>query len=101
MSFRRYFYTTLFIHLVIAQYPHQRQQDAVFDECQVTLGDGSTGIEYDLRGLSGERVISRVRDTPPTTMEDMLRFDLCAPLRFLDDVAEKDQVSLILLFELI
>lgn len=56
--------------------------------CHVT----SNGLNYDLTKLAGEHTISRTRDTPPSTMVDSLRFDLCADLKAQDGVAEADQV---------
>ncbi|KZV62606.1 hypothetical protein PENSPDRAFT_617755 [Peniophora sp. CONT] len=56
-------------------------------ECHVS----KDGLEYDLSGLDGEHVASRIRETPPTTMTDEVVFNLCAPLELKDKVAEHDQ----------
>ena len=50
------------------------------------------GLEYDLSGLDGKHTVDRERDTPPTTMKDILDFNLCGPLEWKGDVAEHDQV---------
>ena len=61
-------------------------------DCRITAGS----FKYDLTGLAGEHTVSRKRDTPPSTMEDSVRFDLCGELVLQDGVAEKDQVCLLL-----
>ena len=63
------------------------QDDNPFD-CKIHTSD----LDFDLTQLAGEHTISRTRVTPPTTMIDTLRFDLCADLKALDGVAESDQV---------
>ncbi|OAX39977.1 hypothetical protein K503DRAFT_34465 [Rhizopogon vinicolor AM-OR11-026] len=55
--------------------------------CLVTLGEQS----WDLTALGGEQEVQRTRDTPPTTMVDKLRFNLCGDLPSLKDVPEGDQ----------
>lgn len=64
----------------------QAQDDAF--NCHIT----TNGQNYDLTKLAGEHVVTRTRDTPPTTMVDSLRFDLCADLNKQDGVADADQV---------
>lgn len=66
------------------------QDNEPFD-CKVSLDD----LKYDLTGISGERAVSRERDTPPTKMRDTLRFNLCADLKKQDGIADEDQVSTI------
>lgn len=51
------------------------------------------GLSWDLTSLSGEHTASRTRETPPTTMLDELRFNLCGNLPELRDVPEGDQAS--------
>jgi Autophagy-related protein 27 len=63
------------------------KSDSTFD-CHVTIEN----IKFDLTSLSGEHVISRTRETPPTTMNDSLRFDVCQDLETLGDLSEQDQV---------
>ncbi|KAH7929905.1 hypothetical protein BV22DRAFT_1001917 [Leucogyrophana mollusca] len=48
-------------------------------------------LSYDLSPLAGVRTVSRTRETPPSTMIDELRFDICAELSALDGVSEQDQ----------
>lgn len=57
-------------------------------DCHINVGD----VSFDLTSLAGERVINHTRSTPPTTMIDSLRFDLCADLKLLEGLAEHDQV---------
>jgi hypothetical protein len=61
--------------------------DTPFD-CRFTIDS----LKYDLTTVAGEHVISRTRQTPPTSMVDSVRFDLCADLKAQDGVAEQDQV---------
>lgn len=63
------------------------KSDPTFD-CRVTIEN----MEFDLTSLSGEHVINRTRETPPTTMVDSLRFNLCADLEPQADLPEQDQV---------
>lgn len=48
------------------------------------------GNEYDLTSLNAARSASRERNTPPTTMVDSIRFNLCADLES-SDLPEQDQ----------
>lgn len=57
--------------------------------CRLTIGT----FKYDLTKLAGEKNVSRTRETPPTSMVDTLRFDLCGELTTLEGVAERDQVT--------
>lgn len=63
------------------------QDDDPFD-CHIKTGD----LNYNLTPLAGEHSISRERSTPPSTMVDIVRFDLCADLKPQEGAAEKDQV---------
>jgi hypothetical protein len=56
--------------------------------CHINVNDAN----FDLTSLAGEHVINRTRSTPPTTMVDSLRFDLCADLKTIEGLAEHDQV---------
>lgn len=58
-------------------------------DCKVSVG----GKDYDLAELYGEHSVSRTRVTPPSTIVDTIRFDLCEDLKQLDGVSESDQVS--------
>ncbi|KZT10686.1 uncharacterized protein LAESUDRAFT_721047 [Laetiporus sulphureus 93-53] len=62
------------------------QDDSGFD-CHISLDN----VSYDLTPLAGEQSITRERSTPPTTMVDTVRFNLCANLQQLGEVDEKDQ----------
>lgn len=57
-------------------------------DCHITIND----TKFDLTSLTGEHIVNRTRSTPPTTMIDSLRFDLCADLKRIDGLAEHDQV---------
>lgn len=59
-------------------------------DCHISVNDA----KFDLTSLAGEHVINRTRSTPPTTMVDSLRFDLCADLKTLESLDEHDQVRL-------
>jgi len=73
------------LSLVFASYLSvARAQD---DSCRVEVD----GMKYDLTALAGEHSVSRTRDTPPTSMEDTVRFNLCGELNALDGVDEADQ----------
>lgn len=55
-----------------------------------------SGVHYDMRILNEERIISQERATPPSTMRDELRFNICGDLKKEDGVNERDQVSTII-----
>jgi hypothetical protein len=57
-------------------------------ECHLSVGDN----KYDLSALSGDQTISRTRSSPPTTITDTLRFNICKELSPLEGVASGDQV---------
>ena len=57
-------------------------------DCHISVNDA----KFDLTSLTGEHVINRTLSTPPTTMIDSLRFDLCADLKPIEGLAEHDQV---------
>jgi len=59
-------------------------------DCHITINDA----KFDLTSLAGAHIVNRTRSTPPTTMVDSLRFDLCADLKQVDGLAEHDQVRL-------
>lgn len=63
-------------------------------DCHVTAG----GLTWDLTALSGVQTLRRTRDTPPTSMVDELRFNLCEDLEMLRDVPEGDQASSLLIY---
>jgi len=49
------------------------------------------GLSWDLSSLGDEHIVHRTRQTPPTTMLDELRFNLCGDLPGLQGVPEGDQ----------
>jgi hypothetical protein len=51
-------------------------------------------LNFNLTNLAGEYNIARLRQTPPSTMQDSLSFNLCEDLKHRDGVAEGDQVRL-------
>ncbi|KAF8556390.1 hypothetical protein OG21DRAFT_1506664 [Imleria badia] len=58
-------------------------------DCHFSVGE----LKYDLSELGGPKVLTRMRDSPPTTYEDELRFDLCADLTEVENRAADDQCS--------
>lgn len=64
-------------------------QDNPFD-CQNRLAIQS--LSFDLSKLAGEHSISRTRETPPSTVVDEVRFNVCSDLKALEGVSEHDQV---------
>jgi hypothetical protein len=50
------------------------------------------GAAYDLSSLTSEHTVKRTRETPPTTMWDELRFNLCQELVRKDGATDGDQV---------
>jgi hypothetical protein len=75
-----------FIFVIVLNIIHAKS-DPTFD-CTLTIEN----IKFDLTSLSGEHVINRTRETPPTTMVDSLRFNLCADLETQGDLPEQEQV---------
>ncbi|KAF8805838.1 hypothetical protein BYT27DRAFT_7191971 [Phlegmacium glaucopus] len=57
-------------------------------DCHVMIFNTGT---FDLTALAGEHVVNRTRETPPTTMVDSLRFNLCADLEPQSGLSERDQ----------
>lgn len=60
--------------------------------CRFHHGD----LTYDLSKLAGEHQIMRERRSPPTTMVDKVKFNLCADLDREGSIDERDQVRIIL-----
>ena len=60
-------------------------------ECHILIGDN----KYDFSALSGDRTVSRTRSSPPTTMTDTLRFNVCKELSLLEDVSAGEQVRVL------
>lgn len=59
--------------------------------CRFQYGD----LTYDLTNLAGEHQIMRERRSPPTTMVDKVKFNLCADLDREGSIDERDQVRTI------
>jgi len=78
-------YLLYFLLLLISS--ASSQPDA---ECHLSVGDN----KYDLSALSGDQTISRTRSSPPTTITDTLRFNVCKELTPLEGVASGDQVRI-------
>ena len=55
----------------------------------------ASGAEFDLTRLAREYDLNRTREMPPTTMIDQLRFNLCADLKHVEGVEDRDQVSIL------
>jgi hypothetical protein len=66
--------------------------DDPFD-CHLTVDS----FKFDLTSLAGEHTLSRTRETPPSSMLDTVRFNLCADLARQTDIAEVDQVCVAVL----
>ncbi|KAH0827882.1 autophagy-related protein 27 [Lanmaoa asiatica] len=66
---------------------HAAAQDSGPFDCQFSVGE----LKYDLSELGGMKVLSRTRESPPSTYVDELRFDLCADLTEMENRASKDQ----------
>lgn len=60
-------------------------------ECHIAIQDN----KYDLSALSGEHTVSRTRQSPPTSMKDTLRFDVCKQLSPLDGEDASEQVRVL------
>ncbi|KAG1816084.1 autophagy-related protein 27 [Suillus subaureus] len=56
-------------------------------DCHVTTG----GLKWDLTPLEGSHTLFRTRDSPPTTMEDELIFNLCNDLKPINGVPDDEQ----------
>jgi len=69
---------------------HVAAQDSGSFDCHFSLGE----LKYDLSGLGGTKVLNRTRDSPPSTYEDELRFDLCSDLTKVEYRTSEDQVCL-------
>ena len=69
---------------------HVAAQDSDSFDCRFSVGE----LKYDLSELKGMKVLTRTRDSPPSTYEDELRFDLCADLTEVENRASEDQVCL-------
>jgi len=76
-----------FSNLLFALGVMAQDGDNPFD-CRVRTND----LTYDLTPLQGEHIVSRTRETPPSSWVDSVRFDLCADLKLQDGVAAGDQV---------
>lgn len=59
-------------------------------DCHFSVGE----LNYDLSQLGGTKVLTRTRESPPSTYVDELRFDLCADLAEAENRASEDQVCL-------
>ncbi|CAE6432508.1 unnamed protein product [Rhizoctonia solani] len=55
--------------------------------CDFTFG----GVQYDMHLMNGEWVVKQDRSTPPTTMHDELRFNICGDLKKVDGIKDSDQ----------
>jgi hypothetical protein len=50
------------------------------------------GRSYDLSSLAGDHTMKRTRNTPPSTVDDVLRFDICTDLSQDEKIPEQDRV---------
>lgn len=77
--------TSLLWFLLLLTSGASSQPDA---ECHLSVGD----YKYDFSALKGDKSISRTRSSPPTTMTDTLRFNICKELSPIEGVGSGDQV---------
>ncbi|THU95669.1 hypothetical protein K435DRAFT_666059 [Dendrothele bispora CBS 962.96] len=61
-------------------------EDSSFS-CQFSIGPKT----FNLTSLTGEHTVNRTRSTPPTTMRDVLIFNLCDDLETSDKMEKRDQ----------
>jgi len=76
-----------FIFVIALNVIHAKS-DSTFD-CSVTIDK----MKFDLTSLAGEHVLNQTRETPPTTMVDSLRFNLCADLEHQVSLLDQDQCA--------
>ncbi|KAF8750739.1 Autophagy-related protein 27 [Rhizoctonia solani] len=50
-------------------------------------------VKYDMHLMDGEWVVKQDRATPPTTMQDELRFNVCGDLKKQAEVKDRDQCA--------
>lgn len=95
MNLRLHLLSSSLISLLVAAVASAAQDDAdqPFD-CHIAYND----LRYDLTSLGGEHTLRRTRDSPPTTMIDVLTFNLCEDLKPQDGVDDADQVKCLLSF---
>ncbi len=77
----------LLLSFLVLHAPYTIADEAAFD-CLIT----TESLKFDLTSLGGEHTVSRTRSTPPSTMEDSVRFDLCSELSSKGGVSQQDQV---------
>ncbi|KAF8873137.1 autophagy-related protein 27 [Mucidula mucida] len=76
----------LLLSFLVLHAPYTIADEAAFD-CLIT----TESLKFDLTSLGGEHTVSRTRSTPPSTMEDSVRFDLCSELSSKGGVSQQDQ----------
>lgn len=81
---------TLVISLLLVSPATLASADENPFDCHVEFN----GRKWDLTKLAGEHIALRTRSSPPSSMVDKLRFDLCDDLKELDDIDAHDQVDL-------
>jgi autophagy-related protein 27 len=62
------------------------------DGCHIEVD----GFMFDFSAIAGEHAVSRTRETPPTSMQDSIRFSLCSELQLQDGIGQADQVRTVL-----
>ncbi|GLB37432.1 putative autophagy-related protein 27 [Lyophyllum shimeji] len=78
---------TFLLPLLLLTIPAAAADDDPPFDCKPTVD----GLKFDLTSLAGEHTASRTRSLPPSSSVDILRFDLCADLKKVEDVDERDQ----------
>ncbi|KAF8585935.1 hypothetical protein K439DRAFT_1409416 [Ramaria rubella] len=64
-------------------------QDSETLDCNAALS--VQGVSYDLKALNSVRTVKRIRETPPTKVEDELRFNICQDLSPRPETPDVDQ----------
>ncbi|RDB25081.1 Autophagy-related protein 27 [Hypsizygus marmoreus] len=77
------------ISLLLLFAPSARADDETPFDCRVTVD----GVKFDLTSLAGEHTVNKSRETPPSTIVNSLRFNLCGELKKLEGYTERDQCS--------
>jgi len=87
---------SLLLSLLCLSLPSIRADDSQTFDCRFTVNN----LEFNLTSLTGEHIINRTRSTPPSTVVESLRFNLCGDLKKLEGLSDQDQVRLPTLHQL-
>lgn len=81
----------LSVALILSAALHVFAEDSAPFDCHFSVGER----KYDLSALGGTKILSRTRESPPSTYEDELRFNLCADLTEVENRPSQDQVGIL------